>query len=182
MITARLSFNTNSWVNPSGSFGKSKSETTFEYKYGFGFEEWLFNNSYSYLDKNGDKWNFGYIEGIHKNYRLGDEYNKLQLFTIDARTKNRYIVAEIKTWKRISQNESTNLINQHPHLITQMIADLATINNDQALPEFNNHLNNIGNRQLFNIIYKDSTYPFDLNNPLPKNDRIYKQYRFSFHR
>ena len=182
MIKARLSFNTNGWIKPSGSIGKSKSETTFEFNYGFGFEEWLFYNSYSYIDENGEKWNFGYIEGIHKNYKQDDEKNSLQLYTIDARTKNRYIVAEINKWKKISQNKSTAIINQHPQMIAQMIVDLAIVNNNNALVKFNEHLTNQGNCQLFNIMFKDFTYLFDLNKPLPRSDRIYKLYRFSLHR
>ena len=182
MIIARLSFNTNGWVNPSGSVGKSRSITTFEFKTGFGFEEWLFNKSFSFTDENGDEWHFGYIEGIHKNYKLGDEEDSLQLFTIDARTKNRYVVAEINKWKVISQNESANIIHQHPQLIAQMIMDLPIINNVNPLIEFNNHLNNIGNKQLFNIAYKDSTYLFNLNNPLPSNNRIYNLHRFFLYR
>lgn len=182
MIYSRLSFNTNGWVLPSGPIGKSKSDTTFEYQNGFGFEEWLFNNSACYRDKKGIIWNFGYIEGIHKNYRHGDENYPLELFTIDARTKNRYIVAEINEWKAISQNESSIIINQHPNLIQQMRADFVNINNNNALFQFNNHLYNLGNCQLFNIIYKDFNYLFNLNTPLPKNNQIYSLQRFHLYR
>jgi hypothetical protein len=182
MIKARLSFNTNVWVKPSGLAGKSKSKSTFEFNNGFGFEEWLFNNSFSFIDENGDKWHFGYIEGIHKNYKPGDENNELQLFTIDARTKYRYDVAKINKWKAISQIESSTIISRHPHLIAQMRIDLAIVNNNNALPEFKKHFHNIGNCQLFNIIYRDLTYLFDLMNPLPRNNRIYKLHRFFLYR
>ena len=93
MIISRLSFNTNNWVKPSGLIGKSSSESTFEFKYGFGFEEWLFNEAYCLIEENGERWNFGYIEGIHRNYQKGDENNSLQLYTIDSISKYRYIVA-----------------------------------------------------------------------------------------
>lgn len=180
MINARLSFNTNNWLKPSGLIGKSKSKTTFECINGFGFEEWLFNKSFLFTDVNKKQWNFGYIEGIHKNYKQGDEQNPLQLFTINAENKNRYIVAEIKEWKEITQKESSDIIFQNQHLITQMLSDLKGIKNRKALSAFNEHLKNQDNKQLFNVIFKDIKYSYDINNPLPKNNRIYKLNRFSY--
>lgn len=182
MIKARLSFNTNNWLKPSGLIGKSNSKTTFECLNGFGFEEWLFNKSFYFTDENEKQWNFGYIEGIHKNYTKGDDKNTLQLFTINAKTKNRYIVAEIREWKEITQNESLNIILHNQHLITQMLSDLKGINNNKALSAFNEHLKNRNKKKLFNIIFREITYCYDINNPLPKNDRIYKLNRFFLYR
>jgi hypothetical protein len=182
MIKARLSFNTNNWLKPSGLIGKSKSKSTFECLNGFGFEEWLFNKSFVFKDENEKQWNFGYIEGIHKNYKQGDEKKPLQLFTINAQNKKRYIVAEIREWQEITQNESSDIILHNKHLITQMLSDLKGINNRKALVGFNEHQENRGNKQLFNIIFREVKYCYDVNNPLPKNNRIYKLNRFFLYR
>ena len=40
---ARICWNNNSWKFPSGLKGKSKDNDAFERKYGFGYEEWLFD-------------------------------------------------------------------------------------------------------------------------------------------
>ncbi len=42
---ARVAFNTNGWIMPSGSYGKSKDSGTHEGDYGYGHEEWLFDTS-----------------------------------------------------------------------------------------------------------------------------------------
>lgn len=67
IILARLSYNTKRWTKPSGPEGKSKSQIH-EHIYGFGFEEWIFNEKF----KDKDGYHFGYIDGIRKNYRLCD--------------------------------------------------------------------------------------------------------------
>lgn len=186
-IIARLSLNTSGWHQPSGATGKSKNRIH-EQIYGFGFEEWLFNESFTFKDKNGEIWHFGYIEGIYKNHKPSDENFTLQLFTIDARTRKRYIVAEIKEWKKLSANESTNLINQNWDLIDQMKNDIIQLNNPEAIGKFLKHQNNENNEdnqntyQLFNIKFKDFSFCYDTAKPLDRTNRIYKLNRFWLHR
>jgi len=103
----------------------------------------------------------------------------LQLYSIDARTKNRYIVAEINEWRKISHKDYSAIIIQHPNLIYQMQSDLGVINNGKAISAFNS---NAANSQLFNIMYKDFTYQFNLNKPLSKNNQIYNLHRFFLYR
>ena len=180
-IITRLSFNTNGWARPSGAIGKSRNPIH-EHIYGLGFEEWLFSKSFITKEINGVIWHFGYIEGIHKNYRPGDENCLLQLFTIDARTRNRYIVAEIKEWQKLDPNNSTILINQNPKLIDQMRNDLITLENPNALGKFIQHQNNQNDYQLFNLKFKDFSYCYDITNPLPRTNRIYNLNRFWLYR
>jgi hypothetical protein len=180
-IISRLSFNTSEWQKPSGIIGKSRNPIH-EQIYGFGFEEWLFNNSFFTIEDNGEKWYFGYIEGLHKNYKLGDENSILQLFTIDARTRSRYIVAEINDWKKVDQSESTNLINQNPMLLSQMENDLIALNNQQALSKFLQHKRNENTYQLFNLKFKSFSYRFDMSSPLERSNRIYNLNRFWLYR
>ena len=177
-IITRLSFNTKGWQEPSGPLGKSKNQIH-EHVYGFVFEEWLFNKAFSSKEDKNAKWHFGYIEGIHKNFNLGDDNYPLELFTIDTRTKTRYLVAEIKEWKAISQNESTILINQNPTLINQMQNDLQAIANPNALGKFMQHHNNQNGYQLFNIKFKNWEF---INRAIPATSAICKMNRFWLHR
>jgi hypothetical protein len=173
-IIARLSFNTNGWQSPSGLTGKSVNKIH-ESIYGFGFEEWLFNKNF--VDKDG--YHFGYIEGIHKNFQVGDNVYPIELFTIDKRTRKRYLVAIIKVWHSLSTTESSILISNNLELINLMKADLQTIDNLNALNKFNQHLDNHNSYQLFNFKFKDVEY---LNNAIPKSSSVYKMNRFWLHR
>ena len=173
-IIARLSFNTNGWQSPSGLTGKSVNRIH-ESIYGFGFEEWLFNKNF--VDKDG--YNFGYIEGIHKNFQYGDNRYPIELYTIDSRTKRRYLVAIIQEWQSLSTTESSNLISNNLELINSMKADIQAIGNANALNKFNQHLNNHNSYQLFNLKFKDFEY---LNNEIPKSSPVYKMNRFWLHR
>jgi hypothetical protein len=177
-IITRLSFNTNGWTQPSGATGKSRNPIH-EQIYGFGFEEWLFNKTFITKEINGVIWHFGYLEGIHKNYRPGDENYPLQLFTIDARTRNRYIVAEIKEWQKLDPNDSKILINQNSKLIDQMQNNLIPLANPNALWKF---MKQQSEYQLFNIKFKDFSYCYDITNPLPRTNRIYSLHRFWLYR
>ena len=42
---ARICWNTNNWERPSGSYGKSTVESSYENFSGYGYEEWLLDNS-----------------------------------------------------------------------------------------------------------------------------------------
>lgn len=180
-IITRISFNTNGWGRPSGIDGKSKSPIH-EQVFGFGFEEWLFNSTFITKESDGSIWHFGYIEGIHKNYRQGDENYPLQLFTIDARSKERYLVAEIRDWKKLNPLDSTFLINQNPILINQMRNDLVPLQNPNALGKFIQHQYNQNGYQLFNIKFKNFSYCYNINNPLPRTNRVYNLHRFWLYR
>lgn len=180
-IITRLSFNSNGWHRPSGAIGKSKNPIH-EHIYGFGFEEWLFNKSLITKDNDGAIWHFGYIEGIQKNYRKGDEKHPLHLYTIDARLRKRYMVAEIMDWKVINSSESVFIINNNQNLIDEMKTDLKMINNPNAIGKFTQHMNNQNNHQLFNIKFKKYKYHFENTNPLPNENRIYKLNRFWLYR
>jgi hypothetical protein len=180
MILARLSFNTNNWEKPSGSFGKSKNINTHECEFGFGFEEWLCNLNAYLNDKNNVKLHFGYIEGIHKNYIVTDEEQPLTLFTINAITKERFIVGIIKDWQYVTPDESTQIVNQNPILIKEMRNDVivATDNRLLAVVKFNHHVNNHNGFQLFNIKYRNIEFCYDKNKPEKENHVIYKLNRF----
>lgn len=169
MIYTRVSYNTQNWINPSGSEGKSISNTTFE-SCGFGMEEWLFNDLFL---KDGD--HYGYIEGL-KGYREGDENEPLILFSIHHSSKDRYIVAIIDQWEKLDTTEASVLINDFSQPISEIrnqISILQNINIELALQNFDRH---ISNNTFFNIKFKS----FELLNgePLSAEHPVQNYYRF----
>lgn len=56
---ARICWNTNGWTCPSGQIGKSKNKDSYEYKYGFGHEEWLFD-----IAKTIKGYHYGHIQAV----------------------------------------------------------------------------------------------------------------------
>jgi hypothetical protein len=144
MIYARLSYNTNNWNFPSGLSGKSKNNYTHEGQYGFGFEEWLFSKDHLLLSENKDEYYYGYIEGIHKNYKKEDEEEALILFTINSVLKQRFIVAEITEWEYVCRNESSYIVNQNLGLVKGMKRQVGTATGNAliSMNQFDKHANN----------------------------------------
>lgn len=99
---ARICWNTNKWKNPSGPDGKSTSDDSHEGEYGFGNEEWLFDFS-----KMVDGYHYGYLQPINKG---GKKYLSVPidivLYTIDGKSKKRYLVAKIKNLHVLSEDEA----------------------------------------------------------------------------
>lgn len=190
MIYTRLTFNNTKWKLPSGQYGKSKNRDTHECEFGFGFEEWLFSENHVLLDKDGKKYHYGYLEGINKNYRHGDSYDSLTLFTINNTTRQRFIVGVINEWESISPEESAIIVQQNLVLIDSMREQVRAVvpNPQSSVDKFNNHANNnmeaATNKptQLFNIKFKTIDFSFDANNPLEKTHTISKFNRFWFYR
>lgn len=82
---ARICWNTNDWTCPSGRIGKSKNKDSYEYKYGFGHEEWLFD-----IAKTINGYHYGHIQAV-ASYKENLSFD-LSLFTINDKTKQRYWV------------------------------------------------------------------------------------------
>jgi hypothetical protein len=106
---ARLAWNYNGWVMPSGPFGKSKDPESHESKYGYGHEEWLFDSS-----KIIDGFHYGFLEPIRKqqNAFQNKSYN-VWLYSIDGETKKRYWIGEINNIIVIDGNEAEFVHKQY---------------------------------------------------------------------
>ena len=184
MIYSRLSYNTLNWQQPSGPIGKSRNRGVHEFDFGFGFEEWFRSNQFLLPDKGGVKHHYGYLEGIHKNYRAGDEQDALTLFTINCTTRQRFWVGEIKRWQAVDQAESLYIVNQNPQLINTMMNNVVATTNNLAIAvnKFNQHVNNQNGFQLLNIKWKTMDFRFDINRPINGNNPVYNFYRFWLHR
>jgi hypothetical protein len=85
----RISFNSAGWQRPTGDARKYESADTYNYKYGFGHEEWLFRSEWLI-----DGWRYAFIQGVNKSHsklvKLGRPID-LTLFTIEPDKRRRYV-------------------------------------------------------------------------------------------
>ena len=84
---ARICWNTNGWMRPSGKDGKSSSDGSYENDLGFGHEEWLLDRS-----RIVDGYHYGFLQPM--NTKSGKHQNAtydIHLFTISPRKEKVYI-------------------------------------------------------------------------------------------
>jgi hypothetical protein len=116
---ARICWNSdNYWRKPSGREGKSLSTSSYERKYGFGHEEWLFD-----LDKTIDGYHYGAIQpiGAHQDsYYEYCEKNKvcfkILLYTRNAVDKKWYWVGWLNKVEVISSKEAKKIYEEYKKL------------------------------------------------------------------
>ncbi|MFK7932479.1 MAG: hypothetical protein AB8G22_03160 [Saprospiraceae bacterium] len=170
---ARIAWNDNGWVMPSGIYGKSKSKGSHEFSYGYGHEEWLFDFS-----KTINGFHYGFLEPIRKQHSayLGKNFD-VWLFSIHSETKKRYWVGEISKLEVISTEEAEKakqIYQQNgwsDEMKNQIIASGANEEGFSNWSEIN----------LFNIKFKPNDA--HINDPyfeLPLEHVAYKQSRYTF--
>lgn len=103
---ARICWNTNGWTCPSGRIGKSKNKDSYEYKYGFGHEEWLFD-----IAKTINGYHYGHIQAV-ASYKENLSFD-LSLFTINDKTKQRYWVGEILDVEPVFNKEAKTILSEY---------------------------------------------------------------------
>lgn len=156
---ARLTWNTNKWVKPSGLQGKSKS-SSFESENGFGHEEWLFDG-----DKVINNYKYGFLEPIHKHKNLyeGKTFD-ISLYTRDGNLKKNYWVTTLKQVKVISHEEAKEVLDYYKEngWYDEMKYDLYNLNlNTKQLDDWVKE----GASHLFNVKFEASQIneiPIDL--------------------
>ncbi|MEO1259862.1 MAG: hypothetical protein AAFZ15_13805 [Bacteroidota bacterium] len=106
---ARICWNTNGWIKPSGRIGKSKYKKSHEYRYGFGHEEWLFD-----FDKNIDGFHYAFLQPIHRDWAayVGKTMN-IKLYTVDGKTKKKYWVGSLKSVEVINYDKTQEIIKEY---------------------------------------------------------------------
>ncbi|HLD14837.1 MAG TPA: hypothetical protein VJB18_09010 [Burkholderiales bacterium] len=99
---ARICWNTEGWRKPSGKTGKSKNKKTYEFRSGYGHEEWLLD-----ITKLIDGWHYAWLQpiGSHHAKYIGKTFN-LSLYSIDGETKNRWWIGGINDVTVIASDES----------------------------------------------------------------------------
>ncbi len=170
---ARLAFNTNGWIMPSGPYGKSSHKESHEAKYGYGHEEWLFDTS-----KLIDSYHYGFLEPIRKQQDAYKENTyQVWLYTIDGKSKKRYWVGEINNLEVLSQQDAEAIKQAYKkngwlkEMEEQIVASGA---NNRGFSDWRGV-------DLFNIRYKPEN--LKVNDPyyeLPETHPIIEQSRYSF--
>ena len=108
---ARITYNLDGWQKPSGKYGKSTSKNSYEGKYGYGNEEWLFDK-----ERLIEGHHYAFLEPIYKYYDLywgkGQKFDII-LYTVDANTRRRYWVGEIKDIEVISEQGAGRVLDYY---------------------------------------------------------------------
>lgn len=102
---ARLCYNTNGWISPSGPEGKSPSKEAYEQIQSYGHEEWFFD-----LDKLIDGWHYAYLRPIQLFWGkyAGHRFN-LKLYTRDANSAQYLYVGEVDNLEVITPSEAARI-------------------------------------------------------------------------
>ena len=139
------------WVNPSGLIGKSMDTKSYERKYGFGHEEWLFD-----FNKIINNYHYSSLQPIGKYI---DKYeNKsydIRLYTYNSKLHKWYWVAEIDNVITLSKEEAKNISISYRKngWIDMMVEELKQVDaNYSEIESFNEYM--------FNIKFKPSDVHF----------------------
>lgn len=170
---ARIAWNENEWVYPSGPYGKSLYKDSHEFKYGYGHEEWLFDTG-----KIINGFHYGFLEPIRKQQ---DSYsNKLfdvWLYTINDETKERFWIGEIHNLEVLHQDEAERIkkIYQSKGWLNEMEDQI------KASGASNPGFSNFKGVDIFNIRFR--VYDLYINDELisiPGTNPVIEQTRYSF--
>ncbi|WP_454802864.1 hypothetical protein [Mucilaginibacter phyllosphaerae] len=127
---ARITWNTNKWVKPSGRAGKALSKSH-EKDNGFGHEEWLFDG-----DQIIGSCKYGFLEPIHKfkaKY-IGKVFD-ISLFTRNSSNNTQYWVTTLKNVEVIGAEEAAKTLKHYKDIgwFNQMKLDLQAVGLDGRL-------------------------------------------------
>lgn len=103
----RISFNGADWQRPTGDARKYESPGTYNYKYGFGHEDWLFRSEWLI-----DGWRYAFIQGVNKSHSIlvkRGQAMDLTLFTIEPDRRRRY-VATIRGMECLDNRQSQDAL------------------------------------------------------------------------
>lgn len=106
---ARLCWNENGWILPSGKYGKSADPKSHENDKGYGHEEWLLD-----LDKLIDGYHYAFLEPVWKDNQayVGRHFN-IDLFSSNAVTKQKYWVGNLNNVEVIDQNAYEKVLQEY---------------------------------------------------------------------
>lgn len=170
---ARITWNRNGWIMPSGRAGKSEHPDSHEGKFGYGHEEWLFD-----LSKIIDGHHYGFLEPVRKQQDAYlNKFYTIWLYTIDGETKKRFHVGQILSCEVIDSEHAQSIKDTYISKgwlseMEQQIIDSGA--NSKGFSNFEGV-------DLFNIRFKPQNLLIENEyTELPKTHEIYSQSRYSF--
>jgi len=126
---ARICWNNNYWVSPSGRIGKSGDKESYEYITGFGHEEWNFDT-----DKVVNGYVYGFLQqcnnktDIHKDAIYNISFYSIE--KINSYKSKKWWLGKINSVEVISGDESERIYNIYKKngWLSEMEADLRKLN------------------------------------------------------
>lgn len=128
---ARICWNSNHWISPSGRKGKSVNKDSYEYITGYGHEEWNFDT-----DRQVDGYVFGFLEQFNNKTNLHDgaiyNINLYSIEKVNSYTNRKWWLGKINSVEVISREESKRIckIYKKNGWLEEMEADLRRMNLD----------------------------------------------------
>lgn len=128
---ARICWNNNHWVSPSGRLGKSGNKNSYEYITGFGHEEWNFDT-----DKVVDGYIYGFLQQFHNKSDIHkDSIYNISFYSIEkinSYKNKKWWLGKINSVEVISGKESERVYNVYKKngWLSEMEADLRRLNLD----------------------------------------------------
>ena len=141
MKYARLTYNSNNYLKPSGILGKSNSKNTFEGRNKFGWEEWLFNDAFTF-----DGYRFGFIQAFQN--RAPGIYNHIWLYNFNNNTKEFCVVACINEIEKLTESQTIETEKKYrdKKLIELMLNGIQDIDsNNNIKKDYLNSLDSFSN-------------------------------------
>lgn len=151
----RLTPNSNKWEKPSGHDCKCGLNTNSPYEgvYGFGWEEWLFND-YHNASSQLDGYCYGFIQAFHKQNNDLNKIKTLHLYSRLCGEKGRknYYLGYIQNLEIVKPPITTKSLNEKKNaFFKKAYIDL----NNAQIEGFENDLNEMFNEDtLFNVRFK----------------------------
>lgn len=166
----RITWNEFNWEKPSGHFwskeNQAKKNIAYENQYGFGHEEWLFNQRYRI---NG--FQYGYIRGVEKASLENDLIDELYLYTKDTEG-NYFFIGILKNVARILGNREEQVLVKaiYDKYFQIAIEELKEVNSDYT------ELIRTGMSPNLKFKWEDANI---LDEPIPViiNDSKYRRYQ-----
>ncbi len=172
---ARIIYNENSWVMPSGKYGKSKNGELYESVYGYGHEEWLFD-----LDKLYNGYHYAFLEPIRKQHQayVNKKFD-IYLFTINSESTERFFVGKIFDVEVISEDEAKDVNNNYDKFGWLREMKKQIIDSSSSIDDINELSND--ELVLFNIRFLPCNVRLnpDVDIPISRSNRIYSLTRYN---
>lgn len=131
---ARLCWNSNGWVAPSGIKGKSRDSKTFECRYGFGHEEWLLD-----FQKTIGDYKYSFLQPLGKS-KAGQTFT---IYLYSYLNGVNHYVGCIRNAMTIGADEAQDVVSHYGNMgwIDSMKADLEKLGISSSALDFGTPIN-----------------------------------------